>query len=48
MVELEQILVRVNERLEAMSKAEGVALKALENYSKDPTVDASGSQPDPG
>lgn len=34
------LLGRINERLEAMSKAEGRALKALKRYSDDPNVDS--------
>lgn len=43
------LYARVNERLEAMNKAERIALRALENYAEDPTVDAgTAPQPDPG
>ena len=39
---------RVESRLEAMNKAETIALTALKNYAEDPTVDGSNSQDDPG
>lgn len=38
------LLVRVKERLEAMAKAEGKALKALKKYSDDPNVDGPGGE----
>lgn len=44
----DSLLTRVVDRLEAMNKAEKIALKALENYADNPTVDGEGSQPDPG
>jgi hypothetical protein len=41
-------LSRISERLDAMNKAEKIALKALSKYSDDPDVDGSNPQPDPG
>lgn len=45
---LDSLLTRVKERLDAMNKAEKIALKALENYADSPTVDGENPQPDPG
>gem|GEM_PF-1475402 len=45
---LDSLLTRVKERLDAMNKAEKIALKALENYADNPTVDGENPQPDPG
>ncbi len=42
------LMGRVHQRLEAMNKAENIALTALKNYADSPTVDDSSSQPDPG
>jgi hypothetical protein len=41
-------LTRISERLDAMNKAEKIALQALAKYSDDPDVDGSNPQPDPG
>lgn len=41
------LLKKVMARLEAMNKAERLALAALENYAENPTVDASNPQPEP-
>jgi hypothetical protein len=41
------LLKRAKEHLDAMSKAEKAALKALENFSGNPNVDGSAEQPDP-
>ena len=40
------LFARVKERLEAMSKAEGRALKALKKYSDDPNVDGPAGELD--
>jgi hypothetical protein len=40
------LYARVKERLEAMSKAEGRALKALKKYSDDPNVDGPAGEID--
>lgn len=41
------LLKRAKDHLDAMSKAEKAATKALENYVEDPNVDGSTEQPDP-
>lgn len=41
------LLSKVMARLEAMNKAERLALAALANYAENPTVDASSPQPEP-
>lgn len=41
-------LTRISERLDAMNKAEKIALKALSKYAESPDVDGSTEQPDPG
>jgi hypothetical protein len=43
----DQKLGRVKERLEAMAKAERIALAALENYAENPNVDGSNPPPNP-
>ena len=45
---LDSLLKRVKDRLDAMNKAEKIALKAMENYADSPTVDGDSQQPDPG
>lgn len=41
------LLAKVTARLEAMNKAERLALVALQNYSDNPTVDGANPQPEP-
>lgn len=43
----EGLVQRVRDHLDSMAKIEKFALKALEKYSQDPTVDGSVEQPDP-
>jgi hypothetical protein len=43
----DQKIGRVKERLEAMAKAERIALAALENYAENPNVDGSNPPPSP-
>lgn len=42
------LLGQVQKHLEDMARAENIALKALENYEKNPTVNGDTQQPDPG
>lgn len=48
LAQVEFQLKRINERLEAMNKAEKIALQALSKYAESPDVDGSNPQPDPG
>lgn len=41
------LLARVKDHLEAMTKVEKTAVKALEKYASDPNVDGNSPQPDP-